>query len=109
WTATAHTPGRTCRRAATLSTQAGQESADAPQFLGRLAKLADGAGGEPPLPKDPDRTHLDDIANRVGNDQLRAIHDNRDRLAQEVADWGTRAKLIDHQSHPAVAESLYNL
>ncbi len=35
-----------------------------------------------------------DIANRVGNDQLKVIHENKDRLAQEIADWQKRRDLI---------------
>jgi hypothetical protein len=38
----------------------------------------------------PDTSHLTDIANRVGNDQLKVIHENKDRLAQEVEDWQKR-------------------
>jgi hypothetical protein len=73
-----------------LNTQTGQESADAPKFVDRMMKLAEGAGGDTPLPKLPDTSHLTDIANRVGNDQLKVIHENKDRLAQEIADWQKR-------------------
>ena len=72
----------------------GQESIQAPEFLGRVVKLAEDAGGETPLPCRPDTTHVGDIAGRVGNDQLKAIHDCKDRLAQEVADWERRKGLI---------------
>lgn len=70
-----------------FNTVPGQESVDAATFLARLVKLADDAGGDPPLPNRPDTTHLSDLAGRVGNDQLKAVHDNKDRLGQEVADW----------------------
>jgi hypothetical protein len=77
-----------------LNTTPGQELAHAPEFLGRLGKLAEDAGGDPPLPKRPDTTHLADIGGRVGNDQLKAVHDCKDRLAQESADWQNRKELI---------------
>ena len=77
-----------------LNTQPGQEPVHAVEFLGRLTKLAEGAGGDAPLPKLPDTTYLADIANRVGNDQLKALHENRDRLTQEIADWQKRKETV---------------
>jgi hypothetical protein len=80
-----------------LNTQPGQESVHAVEFLSRLNKLAETAGGDSPLPKYPDTSHLADIANRVGNDQLKVIHENKDRLTQEIADWQKRRALIIQQ------------
>jgi len=77
-----------------LTTQPGQESAHAPEFLTRMRALATDAGGESPLPKHPDTTHLDDIANRVGNDQLKTIFDAKDRLTTEIADWRSKKESI---------------
>ena len=34
------------------------------------------------------------MANRVGNDQLKAIHEDKDRLAREIADWERDRDLI---------------
>ena len=82
-----------------LNTQPGQESVHAAEFLNLLRKLAEAAGGDVPLPKQPDTAHLADIANRVGNDQLKALHDQKDRLAQEVAEWQKRRDMIA-QRHP---------
>jgi hypothetical protein len=81
-------------KGASLTTLPNQELAHAPEFLSRLAKLAEEGGGEPPLPKRPDTTHLEDIRGRAGNDQLKAIHDCKDRLTQEVVDWQQRKELI---------------
>ena len=61
-----------------LNTQPNQESVHAPKFLDRLTKLAEEAGGDAPLPKRPDTNHLADLANRVGNDQFKAIYDHKD-------------------------------
>jgi len=77
-----------------LDSQSGQESLDAPKFLNCLGRLAESAGGDAPLPKAPDTKHLTDIANRVGNDQLKVIHDLKDRLTKEIADWQQRSVLI---------------
>jgi hypothetical protein len=77
-----------------LTTQPGQESTHASNFLERLTRLSQEAGGPPPLSKHADHGHLAEIANRVGNDQLRAIHDAKDRLAQEIAEWEKKRELI---------------
>lgn len=77
-----------------LKTVSGQESANALEFVARLFKLAEAAGGDAPLPVLPDTTAIKDIANRVGNDQLKAIHDAKDALAQQIADWDVRKALI---------------
>ncbi len=77
-----------------LKTDPGQESLHAPEFLNRLTRLAEKSGGDAPLPKCPDTSHLTDIANRVGNDQLKVIHDHKDRLAKEIADWKQHGELI---------------
>ncbi|HEV3342284.1 MAG TPA: BREX system P-loop protein BrxC [Pirellulales bacterium] len=77
-----------------LNTVPGQESLHSPEFLSRMNRLAEGAGGDPPLPKWPDTSHLTDIANRVGNDQLKVVYENKDRLTQEITDWQKRRDLI---------------
>ena len=78
-----------------LNTQSGQELVHAPEFLSRMKRLAEGAGGDAPLPKCPDISHLTDISNRVGNDQLKVIFENKDRLTKEIADWQNRRDLIE--------------
>ncbi len=77
-----------------LTTLPGQESADAPEFIARMRSLATDAGGNPPLSKYPTTTHLDDLANRAGNDQLKAIFDAKDQLTKEIGDWRKRKELI---------------
>ena len=77
-----------------MNTSPNQESVDAPKFLDRLSKLAEEAGGDAPLPKPPATTHLSDLANRVGNDQLKAIHEQKARLEKEIADWQKQAESI---------------
>jgi hypothetical protein len=72
----------------------GQESVKVGEFLSRMNARAEGVGGEAPLPKRPDTAHLDDIAQRVGNDQLKAIHDHLARLTKEAAEWQSRQEAI---------------
>jgi len=74
--------------------QPGQEAAHVPEFLNRMQARAEAAGGASPLPQRPDVSHLQDIAHRVGNDQLRAIHEAKDRLGQEATEWQQRQELI---------------
>jgi hypothetical protein len=52
-----------------LNVPPNQESAKVGEFLARMRARAEESGGEPPRPKRPDTSHLDDIAGRVGNDQ----------------------------------------
>ena len=82
-----------------LTTQPDQEAAHAVEFLTRLTKLAEAAGGDAPLPKPPDTAHLVDITNRVGNEQLKMLHKHKDRLGLEIAEWQTRRGLVA-QRHP---------
>lgn len=81
-----------------LNSQPGQESLHAPEFLNRLTRLAEAAGGDAPLPKCPDTSHVTDIANRVGNDQLKAIFDNKDLLTKQITDWQSDRDLIAQRS-----------
>src|SRR5208337_2474406 len=77
-----------------LNVKPGQESQCAPEFLNRIKALGDLAGGEPPLPKRPDLTHLNDLTQRVGNDQLKAILERKDQFLQEIKAWQQRAEAI---------------
>ena len=85
---------RSVFKAIGLNTGPGQESLHAAEFVSRMNRLAEEAGGDAPLPKCPDISHLTDIANRVGNDQLKVIHEIRDRLTKEIADWQKRRDSI---------------
>jgi hypothetical protein len=77
-----------------LTVHAGQEPQAAADFLGRVRALGESAGGDPPLPKRPDLSHVQDLAQRAGNDQLKAISEARDRLAAEMSDWRARADKV---------------
>ncbi|MBA2114071.1 BREX system P-loop protein BrxC [Bremerella alba] len=77
-----------------LNTTPNNESIDALKFLNRMVKLAEESGGDAPLPKQPSTAHLTDLSNRVGNDQLMAIHENKSQLEQEIADWQSQRDVI---------------
>jgi hypothetical protein len=70
-----------------LTTQSGQESANAGSFLNKLAELADAAGGEPPQPEKPPTQGIRDLQALSGNAQLIKIHEQRADLERCVADW----------------------
>ena len=59
-----------------------------------MKALGEAAGGDAPLPRRPDLTHVQELAQRVGNDQLKGILDHRERLTQEVTDWKALADKI---------------
>ena len=84
-------------KAISLNSQPGQESLHAPDFLSRLTRLAADAGGDAPLPKCPDTSHITDIANRVGNEQLKSIHENKEQLTKQITDWQRDHVLIQER------------
>jgi len=61
------------QKLAKIDVKPGAESQQADVFLGALEKLAQQAGGEPPLPAPPQTVLLGDLRTMVGNEQLRAI------------------------------------
>lgn len=73
---------------------AGEESAVADQFLGKLIELAKSVGGEPPLPACPSIVHLEQMKGFAGNEQLNAILEKYDMLEQQLKDWSTLAELV---------------
>jgi hypothetical protein len=81
-----------------LNSQPGQESLHAPDFLNRLVRLAEAAGGNAPMPKTPDVSHITDMANKVGNDQLKSIFDAKDQLTKQIFDWTRDRELIEQRS-----------
>ena len=39
------------------------------------------------------------MTNRVGNDQLKVMHENKDQLAKQIADWQRDRDLIQQRLH----------
>jgi hypothetical protein len=77
-----------------LTVQPGQESTSVPEFLSRMRRRAEASGGASPLPARPSTTHLDDVANRVGNDQLKTIYNQISALKKQASEWRKQGELI---------------
>ncbi len=72
----------------------GEELAAVPEFIQRMIALAGEAGGDPPAPPRPSVTHLEDLKQKIGNEQGVAVYDLRDRLTRELAEWPRRAAAL---------------
>ncbi len=75
-----------------ISVPSGEEERGAREFLAALRALAARAGGSPPLPPVPDSSPpvsalLEDLGQRTGNDQLRAIHRHQKELEPLPEAW----------------------
>ncbi len=75
----------------------GEESAQVPAFLEKLADLAGRAGGDPPKPALPDTAFLEDIRRSAGNEQLLALYNQRDEIRACIDEWKARARAIDER------------
>ena len=78
-----------------VSAKQGEELAYVPQFLQKLMDLADRAGDEAPKPERPDTTGLEEIRLTAGNEQLIALYNRREELAQAIDSWSELAGRID--------------
>jgi len=70
-----------------VTTESGKESAAAAGFLAALMNLAQGAGGDAPLPEPPSAQKIRDLQSLSGNAQLLAIHKSRQDLEEAISDW----------------------
>ena len=70
-----------------VSVASGEEERGAAEFLAAFRALAAAAGGPPPLPEPPVSTLLDDLGRKTGNEQLSALHENREELRQLWQKW----------------------
>lgn len=77
-----------------VSTQNGQESAAASEFLNKLLALAASAGGEPPKPESPDTGMIRELQHLSGNAQLLEIHGKKDELTKAAGAWKKTANLL---------------
>lgn len=78
-----------------LQAKQGEESLCVPEFLQKMQCLADSAGGEAPKPARPDSKPLDEIRLLSGNEQLLALYNQRDELAQLHTDWKEQTEKIE--------------
>ena len=70
-----------------------EETAAASEFISRLSDLARSAGGEAPLPKPLDTSHLLDLQSLAGNEQLVGILNQHDELLKNIEGLGQGAGL----------------
>lgn len=77
--------------------KANEEVGAASEFLKALQELADGAGGDAPLPQRPDTEHLAQLRSLAGNEQLVAIHKGLDALAHDADQWQNARALADER------------
>lgn len=72
-----------------------EETAGAAIFLAKLIELANGAGGEPPLPERPKTDLIITIESLAGNEQLDTILKNHDDLKKNAEVWARAKELSD--------------
>ena len=78
-----------------VRTRSGEEGEKAPAFLAECRRVAQGAGGDAPLPPVPDSRFLDDLSGLAGSEQLAALLAERERIETSLASWkrlGERAQ-----------------
>ena len=81
-----------------LHVKSGEERGAVIPFIEKMTDLADRAGGEPPKPSRPDTSLLDEIRlTASGNEQLLALYDRREVLAQDFDDWTRIAAQIEER------------
>jgi hypothetical protein len=77
-----------------LNSKTGEELAHVPQFLEKMAALAEKAGGDEPQPEKPDTKVLDEIRLTAGNEQLLSLYNWRDTLSACIDTWTDVAEKI---------------
>lgn len=68
-------------------TKQGDELSAVPRFLEKMRELAGQAGGEAPRPEPPNTSALEEIRLTAGNEQLLALYNRREELAQAIEEW----------------------
>jgi hypothetical protein len=99
---------RTLFKTIGMTVAPGQESQAAPEFLTRLKSLGEQAGGDAPRPRRPDVGHIQEVNQKIGNDQLKTIFDVKERLTREMTEWRKFADKIA-QREPRWRELLHLL
>ena len=86
-----------------LSARQGEELACALPFLQKMLTLAEQAGGEAPKPPRPDTAFLEELRLTAGNEQLLAIYNQRENLANSIDSWTDLAGRIAGRWHTWLA------
>ncbi len=79
---------------ANVNCKTNEEIAAIPELITWMVELADSASGDPPAPKKPTVTHIEDLRSSVGNELGVALYEMQDRVTEELTEWGSRAEAI---------------
>lgn len=82
-----------------ISCKPNEETSGAKDFLAKLVELANGAGGEAPLPERPKTDHIVQLQSLAGNEHLSGILDKHDDLKKDAQDWD-KAKTLAEKRQP---------
>ncbi len=77
-----------------ISTKSGEELQNSNLFIDRLFDLAEKAGGDPPLPPNPDTSQIDEIRLVSGNERLIMIYNAAEDLTKKIDSWKQQAEKI---------------
>ncbi len=78
-----------------IKAKPGEELSSVTSFLQKMGELAEAAGGEAPKPELPDTVFIDELRLTAGNEQLLAVYNRRDELAQAIDSWTVQAERIN--------------
>ena len=70
-----------------LSGKPADQAVSIPEFVGKMRKLAEDAGGEAPLPVRPATTLLDELKSLAGNDLVFRVYEYRQQLGTDLNQW----------------------
>lgn len=80
-----------------LQVRNGEEADAIARILERLARLAESAGGDPPLPKRPDSAEVTALQALAGNEQFVTVYDKKDRLLELHKAWSDASNTIQER------------
>lgn len=80
-----------------LEYEKGQEVSAAPKVVPALEELAERAGGDPPLPEQPDLSDLNELEHLHGPELAVELADRKDDLADRISAWKEQADLIEER------------
>jgi len=76
----------------------GEELTGIATLLEKLRGLANTAGGDAPRPETPSTTHLDELGLKAGNEQIVAVYERRDELADQALTWKKTSDAISDRA-----------
>ena len=80
-----------------IRVRSGEEAQHARAFLEALRSLAEGSGGDAPLPPSPDVAFVDELSRLAGTEQLAAILDRKEEVRESTAAWRSLKKRCEER------------